>query len=103
MSGSGKNRRPCPEGFAAARLAKATAFMDAAELTSTFDDTQELRDASVTLARNECADSGRSRVANGNPHRNNRPLLPLVGSHWRGTVSEPVPRRSYDLSGYLAS
>ena len=49
MSGSGKSRRPCPEGFAAARLAKATAFMDAAELTSTFDDTQELRDASVTL------------------------------------------------------
>lgn len=49
MSGPGKNRRPCPEGFASARLAKATAFMDAAELTSTFDDTQELRDASVTL------------------------------------------------------
>lgn len=49
MSGTGKNRRPCPEGFAAARLGKATAFMDAAELTSAFDDTQELRDASVTL------------------------------------------------------
>src|SRR5690606_11473997 len=49
VSSSGKNRRPCPEGFAGARLAKATAFMDAAELTSTFDDTQELRDASVTL------------------------------------------------------
>ena len=48
MTGSGKNRRPCPEGFAAARLAKATAFMDAPELTSAFDDTQELRDAFVT-------------------------------------------------------
>lgn len=49
MSGATKSRRPCPKGFAAARLAKATAFMDAAELTSTFDDTQELRDAIVTL------------------------------------------------------
>lgn len=38
MSGAGKNRRQCPDGFAAAHLAKATAFMDAAELT-TFDDT----------------------------------------------------------------
>lgn len=30
-------------------MAKAVAFMDAADLTSTFDDAEELRDASVTL------------------------------------------------------
>lgn len=54
MSTAGKTSRPCPEGFAAARLAKAIGFMEAAELTSTFDDTHELRDASVTL----CIHSG---------------------------------------------
>lgn len=54
MSAAEKNRRSCPEGFAAARLAKAIGFMEAAELTSTFDDTHELRDASVTL----CIHSG---------------------------------------------
>ena len=43
------NRRTCPEGFAAARLAKANGFMEAAELTKTFDEAIELRDAYVTL------------------------------------------------------
>lgn len=43
------SRRACPEGFAASRLVKANAFMDAAELTKTFDEATELRDACVTL------------------------------------------------------
>ncbi len=49
MSASTTNRRACPEGFAAARLAKANGFMEAAELTRTFDEAVELRDACVTL------------------------------------------------------
>ncbi len=49
MSASAANRRACPEGFAAARLAKANGFMEAAELTMTFDEAIELRDAYVTL------------------------------------------------------
>lgn len=49
MSASPTNRRPCPDGFAAARLAKATGFMEAADLAKTFDEGTELRDAYVTL------------------------------------------------------
>lgn len=43
------NRRACPEGFATARLAKANGLMEAADLTRTFDEAAELRDAYVTL------------------------------------------------------
>lgn len=46
--------RPCTENFAAARLTKASGFMEAAELTRTFDDAGQLRDALVTL----CIHSG---------------------------------------------
>jgi hypothetical protein len=49
VSASATNRRACPEGFAVARLAKANGFMEAAELTKTFDEAIELRDACVTL------------------------------------------------------
>jgi len=36
-------------------------------------------------------------------NQNNRPLLLLVEIHRRGDLPDPVPRRSYALSGYLAS
>ena len=49
MSASAANRRTCPDGFATARLAKANGFMEAAELTKSFDEGVELRDAYVTL------------------------------------------------------
>lgn len=48
-AGASSAQRRCPDDFAASRMAKAKAFMDAAELTYAFDDAQELRDASVTL------------------------------------------------------
>lgn len=49
MSAPAQNRRPCSGSFAVARLAKAAGFMEAAELTTTLDETNELRDAFVTL------------------------------------------------------
>lgn len=49
MSPSAPNRRACPGGFAAARLAKANDFMEAAEVAKAFDEADELRDACVTL------------------------------------------------------
>jgi hypothetical protein len=49
VSGPAPRPRPCPAGFARARLAKAAGFMEAAEIADQLDDDHKLRDAVVTL------------------------------------------------------